>query len=229
MLRGIKQRAERLRVRRSRHTAGDTAGVAAVLRAADVRRPRARPSARGCSRRRRTCRRRPSCRRARSGGSRTTVGSSRPLATSFISCGMVKVSTSPVVIVTSRIHSFSRCSVAGLPCTPMFATRPPGRIELGRQLERLRHADRLERDVGAEPVGELHDPRDGVLAAVVDRRVGAEALRRSRAGCRRGRSRRCAPACRAARSGSPPARSARRRRSRRRRPGATMPLSTPTS
>ena len=32
------------------------------------------------------------------------------------------------MIVTSRIQSFSRCSVAHLPCTPTFATRPPGRI-----------------------------------------------------------------------------------------------------
>ena len=38
------------------------------------------------------------------------------------------VSTRPVVIRTSRIHSFSRWSVAGWPCTPTLATRPPGRI-----------------------------------------------------------------------------------------------------
>jgi hypothetical protein len=41
---------------------------------------------------------------------------------------MPNVSTSPVVTVTSRIHSFSRCSLAGLACTPMLATWPPGRM-----------------------------------------------------------------------------------------------------
>ena len=41
--------------------------------------------------------------------------------------GVVEVSTSPVVMVTSRIQRSSRCSVVGLPCTPTLATRPPGR------------------------------------------------------------------------------------------------------
>jgi len=39
------------------------------------------------------------------------------------SFGVEKVLTSPVVIVTLRIHRSSRCSVAGLPWTPMFAIR----------------------------------------------------------------------------------------------------------
>ena len=51
---------------------------------------------------------------------------------------------------------------------------PTGADQLGRELERLRQAHRLERDVGAEPIGELHDARQCVLATVVDRRVGAE-------------------------------------------------------
>ena len=41
---------------------------------------------------------------------------------------MVEVSTSPVVMVTSRVQSRSRCRVAGCPWTPTLATRPPGRI-----------------------------------------------------------------------------------------------------
>ena len=58
----------------------------------------------------------------------------------------------------------------------MFATRPPGRISSVASSKVCGHADRLEGDVRAEAVGELHDLRDGVLAAVVDRRVGAEPL-----------------------------------------------------
>jgi predicted lipoprotein with Yx(FWY)xxD motif len=52
---------------------------------------------------------------------------------------------------------------------------PPARTDqLTRQLERIGHANRLERDVGAESVRELHDLCEGVLATVVDRRVGSE-------------------------------------------------------
>ena len=54
------------------------------------------------------------------------VGSSRPSAISLSSRGVVDVSTSPVVMVTSLIQSFSRWSVAGRPWTPTFATWPPG-------------------------------------------------------------------------------------------------------
>ena len=39
-----------------------------------------------------------------------------------------------------------------------------GPDELGAELERLGHADRLDRDVGAEPAGQLHDRCDRVLA-----------------------------------------------------------------
>ena len=49
--------------------------------------------------------------------------------------------------------------------------------ELGAQLERLRRADRLDRDVGTEPVSELHDGLDCGAAAVIDRHVGAERAR----------------------------------------------------
>ena len=54
---------------------------------------------------------------------------------------------------------------------------PAGADQLGCELERLGNADRLERDVGAQTIGQLHDPRDGVLAAVVDRGVRAELKR----------------------------------------------------
>ena len=57
----------------------------------------------------------------------------------------------------------------------MFATRPPGRISSVASSNVCGHADGFHRHVGAEPVGELHHPLDGVLAAVVDRGVGAEA------------------------------------------------------
>ena len=54
------------------------------------------------------------------------LASSWPEVTSRIRVGVDEASTSPVVIVMSLIHCSSRCSVAGLPCTPMFAIRPPG-------------------------------------------------------------------------------------------------------
>ena len=89
----------------------------------------------------------------------------------------MNVSTSPVVTVTSRIHSFSRWSVAECPWTPTLATRPSGADELGAELERLRNADCLDCDVGSEPVGQLQDPVEGTLGAVVDRHVRAEGER----------------------------------------------------
>src|SRR4028118_913222 len=55
------------------------------------------------------------------------VGSRRPSATSLRSVGVEAASTRPVVMVMLLIQSVSRCSVAGLPWTPMFATDPPGR------------------------------------------------------------------------------------------------------
>ena len=54
------------------------------------------------------------------------------------------------------------------------AARPD---QLRAELERLRHADRLDRDVRAEPVGQLHDAGDGVLGAVVHDDVRAEVER----------------------------------------------------
>ena len=51
---------------------------------------------------------------------------------------------------------------------------PAGADQLGGQLERAGHADRLDRDVGTEPVGEFHHAGARVFAAVVDRGVGAE-------------------------------------------------------
>ena len=47
--------------------------------------------------------------------------------------------------------------------------------ELGAELERLRDADRFDRDICAETAGQLHDLGSGRCAAgVVDRHVGAE-------------------------------------------------------
>lgn len=42
--------------------------------------------------------------------------------------GTVTAELTGSAALTSRVHSVSRCRVAGLPCTPMFATRPPGRM-----------------------------------------------------------------------------------------------------
>ncbi len=65
---------------------------------------------------------------------------------------MLNVSTSPVVIVTSRIHSFSRCSVRGAAVHADVRDAPARADQLGGELERLGHADRLEGGVGAEAV-----------------------------------------------------------------------------
>src|ERR1700735_4559994 len=50
-----------------------------------------------------------------------------------------------------------------------------GSNQFSCQLERVRHANCLERSVCAESVGELHDLREGILASVVDRDIGPEA------------------------------------------------------
>jgi hypothetical protein len=67
-----------------------------------------------------------------------------------------------------------------------------GPDEVGAELERLRHADRLDRDVRAETAGQLHNTLDRVLRAVVDRDIRTELERASRAARRPGRSRRSA-------------------------------------
>ena len=54
---------------------------------------------------------------------------------------------------------------------------PTGPDEFGAELERLGKADGFDRNVGTEAVGELVDERERILAAVVDRHVGAERLR----------------------------------------------------
>ena len=48
--------------------------------------------------------------------------------------------------------------------------------DLGAELERLRHADRLDRHVDAEPVRELEHARERILRAGIDRHVRAEGL-----------------------------------------------------
>ena len=59
-----------------------------------------------------------------------------------------------------------RADGRGLPCSP--SGRRDGRVR--HELEGLRHADCLDRDVGAEAAGQLHHPLDCVLSAIVDRR-----------------------------------------------------------
>ncbi len=54
------------------------------------------------------------------------------------------------------------------------AARPD---QVGAELECLRNADRLDRDIRAEPAGELHDRSDGIDLRVVDRHVCAELVR----------------------------------------------------
>ena len=59
-----------------------------------------------------------------------------------------------------------------------------GPDELGAELERLRHADRLDRNVGAESLGQLHDASDGssVPLLIVDVRSELERLLETRVG-----------------------------------------------
>jgi len=54
-------------------------------------------------------------------------GVSLPWATSLSSIGVVVALTRPIVIAMSLIHSSWSLSSTGLPCTPTFATVPPGR------------------------------------------------------------------------------------------------------
>jgi hypothetical protein len=51
-----------------------------------------------------------------------------PWATSLSSIGVVVALTRPVVIATSLIHRSWSFSSTDLPCTPTFATVPPGRM-----------------------------------------------------------------------------------------------------
>ena len=59
------------------------------------------------------------------------------------------------MIVTSRIQSFSRCSVDRVAVDADVRDPPAGTDQLGAELERRRDADRLDRDVGAETAGQL--------------------------------------------------------------------------
>ena len=81
------------------------------------------------------------------------VGSIRPAATVLSRVGVEKVSTRPVVMVTSLIHSDSRCRVTGLPCTPTLATRPPGRIS-SVHCSKVCDPHGFDGKVGAEAVGQ---------------------------------------------------------------------------
>ena len=105
---------------------------------------------------------------------RERLGSIRRDSISFISCGVVNVSTRPVVIVTSRIQSFSRCNVAECPWTPTFATRPPGRT-ISAQSSNVSGTPTasMATSTPRPSVSSMH-ACDGVLDAVVDRHVCAE-------------------------------------------------------
>ena len=62
----------------------------------------------------------------------------------------------------------------------------PGRI-IRRSARRCWDADSLDRHVGSKAAGEFHHAGVRVLAAVVDRGVGAELRGRAPGACRRGR------------------------------------------
>ena len=88
----------------------------------------AAPSGRWSHPRGRRCRT-PGCRRAAGSGGGGEPGRIDPPGRHGLEQGRVEnVSTRPVVMVTPLIHSDSRCSVAGLPCTRTLATRLHGRI-----------------------------------------------------------------------------------------------------
>jgi hypothetical protein len=78
--------------------------------------------------------------------------SSWPVASRRSRVGMVVVSTSPVVRVTSRIHKSSKCRMAGLPRTPMLATQPPARTGVVHS-SKVPGAYGFHHDVGAEAAG----------------------------------------------------------------------------
>ena len=101
------------------------------------------------------------------------VGSSRPSAISRISFGVVKVSTSPVVIVTSRIQSRSRWSVAARLNADV---RDPasGPDELGAELKRLGAPTASMATSAPSLFRGAHDRCNWVDGAVVDRHVRAE-------------------------------------------------------
>jgi Acetyl-CoA hydrolase/transferase C-terminal domain len=86
-----------------------------------------------------------------------------PLGPAHIGSMAVDVaSTSPVVTVISRIHSDSRWSVAGWPCTPMFATCAPGRT-------RLVHSSKLAGTLSppARQITDVHESIGERVAALV--------------------------------------------------------------
>ena len=98
------------------------------------------------------------------------------LARSRSSVGVEYVSTRPVVMVTFRIHSSSRCSVAGSPCTPMLAMWPPGRTSAAASSNVAGTPTASMATSAPSPSVSSRTTSSGVLAAVVDDDVGAELL-----------------------------------------------------
>ncbi len=101
-----------------------------------------------------------------------------PTITSISATKGVLTGGTAVVIVTSRVHSRSRCSVTGLPCTPMLAIRPTGRTSSAASSKVAGTPTASIATSTPEATGELADGRDRVLLGVVDDHVGAELLGR---------------------------------------------------
>ena len=103
-----------------------------------------------------------------------TVGSRRPPAISFEQLGRrVRVDEAgrDQHVADPELLEMQRHRMAVDADVRNPAARPD---QLGAQLERLRDADRLDGDIRAEPVGQLHDPSDRILGAVVHHDVGPE-------------------------------------------------------
>ena len=81
-------------------------------------------------------------------------------------------------MVTSRVHRSSRCSVAGSPCTPMFATCPPGRISCVASSKVAGTPTASMATSAPSPSVSARTAANAIFAAVVDGDVGAERLRR---------------------------------------------------
>ena len=82
------------------------------------------------------------------------------------------------MIVTFLIHSSSRCSVAGVPCTPMLATWPPGRISAVASSNVAGTPTASIATSAPSPPVKPRTTCQRVLAAVVHGDVGAELLGR---------------------------------------------------
>src|SRR6202171_3609965 len=106
----------------------------------------------------------------------STVGSSLPPSISDSSCGMVRVSTSPVVDGHVLDPELLQVQRHGLAVNAHVGERAAGADQFRGQLEGGRDSDRLDGYIDAETARQLENSLDGVLAAVVDGDVSAEFL-----------------------------------------------------